>query len=92
MPFVKGSSGNPKGRAKGSTNRTTASLKDAILLAAEDVGEDGRGKGGLRGYLVGLAKSEPKAFSSLLGRVVPLQVVGEGDGPLTVVVRKLTDG
>jgi hypothetical protein len=77
------------GRQKGTPNKTTATLKDAILLAAGDVGEDGKGRDGLRGYLRGLAATEPKAFSSLLGRVVPMQVVGDGDGPLTVVVRKL---
>jgi len=80
------------GRPKGSPNKTTVALKEAILLAAEQTGQDGKGKGGLTGYLVNLAKTEPKAFSSLLGRVLPLQVTGEGDGPLTIVVRKLTDG
>lgn len=66
------------GRPKGSTNKTTATLKEAILLAAEKVGEDGKGKQGLTGYLIGLARSEPKAFSSLLGRVLPLTVQGTG--------------
>lgn len=37
----KGTAG--RGRPKGSPNKTTAVLKDAILLAAESVGEDGAG-------------------------------------------------
>ena len=30
MPFVKGQSGNPKGREKGNLNKTTAELKTTI--------------------------------------------------------------
>ena len=64
------------GRPKGSTNRTTALLKDAILQAAESTGEDQAGKGGLAGYCAFLAKEEPRAFASLLGRILPMQVSG----------------
>lgn len=67
-----------RGRPPGTPNRTTAALKDAILLAAEDVGSDRKGTGGLRGYLRFLARHEPKAFAALLGKVLPLQVVGPG--------------
>lgn len=70
------------GRQKGSLNKTTGLLKDAILKAAEDSGEDGSGKDGLVGYLRLVARSDIKAFASLLGRVLPLQVTGEGGGPL----------
>ena len=70
------------GRPKGVPNKTTTELKQAILNAANDVGEDGEGKAGLVGYLRTLARSEPKAFSGLLGRVLPLQVTGEGGGPV----------
>jgi hypothetical protein len=41
-----------KGRVKGVPNKTTALLKDAILLAAEGAG----GKAGLVGYLQAQAK------------------------------------
>lgn len=64
------------GRPKGSPNKTTALLKEAIIMAAEGVGQDGDGKDGLVGYCKFLAKSEPKAFSSLLGRVLPMQLTG----------------
>jgi hypothetical protein len=74
------------GRPPGKANKTTALLKDAILLAAEAVGEDGAGKGGLTGYLGLLARSEPKAFAALLGRVLPLQITGEGDDPLALAI------
>jgi len=70
------------GRPKGSVNKTTALLKDAIIKAAELVGEDGKGTGELTGYLTFLAKGEPKAFSVLLGKVLPIQVAGDPDNPL----------
>lgn len=75
-----------KGRVKGVPNKTTALLKDAILLAAENCGEDGEGKGGLTGYLGLLARSQPKAFASLLGRVIPVQVVGDPENPVALAV------
>jgi hypothetical protein len=68
----------PGGSRRGKPNKTTATLKEAILLAAEQVGEDFKGKDGLTGYLRGLAVSEPKAFASLLGRVLPLTLQGPG--------------
>lgn len=74
------------GRQKGTPNKTTALLKDAILRAAEAVGEDGEGKAGLVGYLKRVAKEDVKAFSTLLGKVLPLQVTGADDGPLKVVI------
>lgn len=82
--FKKGQSGNPNGRHKGQPNKSTQLLKDAILQAAEIVGRDGKGKDGLVGYLVRVAKEDVKAFSSLLGKVLPTQITGEGDGPLQI--------
>jgi hypothetical protein len=75
------------GRPKGVPNKTTTLLKEAILNAATDVGEDGEGKEGLVGYLRVLAKTEPKAFSSLLGKVLPLQIAGDPGNPVQVVGR-----
>ncbi|MFG1283367.1 hypothetical protein [Xanthobacter autotrophicus] len=74
------------GRKKGTPNKTTALLKDAIIKAAESVGEDGEGREGLVGYLKRVAKEDVKAFSSLLGKVLPLQVTGDNDGPLQIIV------
>lgn len=70
------------GQGKRGPNKTTAALKEAILQAAEKVGMDGKGKGGLQGYLQRVAEQDVKAFSSLLGKVLPLQVTGEGGGPV----------
>jgi hypothetical protein len=81
-----------KGRPKGSPNKTTSLLKDAIILAAEKTGADQKGKDGLVGYCQFLAREEPKAFAALMGRVLPMQVTGEGDGPLQVNIIKRTYG
>jgi hypothetical protein len=77
-----------KGRVKGTPNKTTAALKEAIILAAESVGSDGNGKGSLTGYCVFLAKSEPKAFAQLLGKVLPMQLTGEDGGGVVVEIHR----
>lgn len=76
------------GRPKGSPNKTTALLKEAIIKAAEGVGSDGTGKGELTGYCEFLARTEPKAFAGLLGKVLPMQVTGEDGGAIQVQIIK----
>lgn len=73
-----------KGRPKGSVNKTTALLKDAILQAASDAG----GEAGLVGYLTLQAHENPQGFMSLLGKVLPMQVTGEDGGALQVIIQK----
>jgi len=75
---------NRGGRPAGTPNKTTRLLKDAIMRAAELTGEDMNGKEGLIGYCKFLAVNEPKAFATLLGKVMPLQVTGEDGGPVRI--------
>lgn len=79
----------PKGGSrKGVPNKTTRTLKEAILLAAEQVGDDGAGADGLVGYLRRVAREDVKAFSGLLGKVLPLTIAGEGKGGIVITVSK----
>lgn len=67
-----------KGRAKGSLNKTTAALKDAILNAFNKVGGED--------YLVVLAEKDPRTFAVLLAKVLPLQIKGDPDAPVHIQV------
>lgn len=75
-----------KGRPKGSPNKTTALLKDAILKAAELAGNR-VGKDGLVSYLEAQAIENPGPFMALLGKVLPMQVTGEDGGPVPVLFK-----
>lgn len=71
------------GRAKGTPNKTTALLKDAILQAATDAGN-----GDMAVYLATQAKENPGPFMALLGKVLPMQVTGGDGGPIVVEITR----
>jgi hypothetical protein len=77
--------GLPKtgGRKKGTPNKNTALLKDAILEAATLAGD----KEGLVGYLKTQAKDNPGPFMALLGKVLPLQIAGDEENPLVTITK-----
>jgi hypothetical protein len=73
--FTKGTPKPPDaGRKKGTHNRTTTLLKEAILEAATLLGDNGKGRDGLVGYLKMLATRERAVYARLLEKVLPLQV------------------
>lgn len=74
------------GRQKGTPNKVSGALRDAILSAAKNAG----GEDGMIGYLEQQAKMNPGPFMSLLGKVLPTQVTGEDDGPIKVSVVRFT--
>lgn len=70
------------GRKKGTPNKTTALLKDAILQAATNAGG-----GDLTSYLQVQALENPGPFMALLGKVLPMTVAGDNENPLQVITR-----
>ena len=70
------SSTSGQGRPKGVPNKLTSDVK-AMILAALD-------KAGGVDYLVAQADTNPVAFMTLLGKVLPLQMTGEGGGALVI--------
>lgn len=77
--FKKGEKRPKQGRPPGKRNAHTTQLKEMILGALSDAGG--------QKYLAAQAKAEPKAFLTLLGRVLPMQVSG-GDGESFVIIIK----
>lgn len=65
------------GRKKGTPNKLTAPLKEAILRAAE-----GAHKDGLIGYLTDQAKNNPSSFNVLLGKVLPTTLASDPTNPM----------
>ena len=64
------------GRRKGTPNKLTSDLREMILGALTEAG-------GLA-YLVTQAKENPRAFLTLLGKLLPTLVTGNDDGPVEV--------
>jgi hypothetical protein len=71
------------GRPKGSLDKGNALIREMIVNALDELG-------GIE-YLMDVARSHPTAFVSLIGKTMPLQVTGDGGGPvennLTVTFR-----
>ncbi len=70
-----------KGRPKGRPNKTTTAVKEAIIAAANAAHDDG-----MLGYLTQQANDNPVAFMTLLGKVIPLQIAGDKENPLQIVI------
>lgn len=71
----------PIGRAKGTPNKSTTLLKDALIIAATRAG----GKEGLVGYLEYCAKREAPSFLALLSKVIPLQIAAKQTGKVEMI-------
>ncbi len=65
------------GRQPGTPNVMTKELKVAVIEAASRLGSDLRGRDGVEGYLMRLAKNDMKTFVMLLRAVLPLQIKEE---------------
>ena len=77
--------GQPKtgGRKKGTPNKTTTLVKEAILRAFEEVGGSS--------YLAQVAKDDQKTFCTLLGRVLPAEIAGKIEADMNLIVQSGID-
>ena len=64
-------------KQKGAVAKITRDLKEGIITAAENIGSDGNGTGGLVGFLEDLGRNHKKAFASLLVKLIPMQISGD---------------
>ena len=69
--FVKND--KPRRRGPQAPTNKARNLREAVILAAEAVGEDGRGHNGVVGYLKNAAVEEPKAYLKLFAKILPMQ-------------------
>lgn len=62
------------GRQKGTPNKLTNDVKTMVLGAL--------GKAGGEDYLLDQARSNPTAFLTLVGKVMPTQLTGDPENPI----------
>ena len=67
------------GRRKGIPNKLTRDVKEAILVAFQGVGG--------ATYLQGIAATNPTAFCTLLGKVLPMTIAGDPENPVKTITR-----
>jgi hypothetical protein len=73
------------GRGKGTPNKDNKALKEMILGALSDVGG--------QAYLAAQAESNPSAFLSLIGKVLPTTLASDPNAPLaiSIIQRRVID-
>ena len=66
------------GRPKGSVNKVTRTIREAIIESFEQVGG--------AAWLRNLAETDPKTYGMLLAKAMPTQVEGAGGGPVQIQI------
>ena len=71
------------GRVKGTPNKLTVSIRDAIEHAFEELGGTS--------YLVHVGRTDPRTFCALLGKLLPTKLANADGSPLLAALTELTD-
>lgn len=71
------------GRQKGTVNKLTVSIREAIEHAFDELGG--------AGYLVHVGRSDPRTFCALLGKLLPTKLANADGSPLLAALTELTD-
>ncbi len=71
------------GRQKGTVNKLTVSIRDAIEHAFDELGG--------AGYLVHVGRSDPRTFCALLSKLLPTKLANADGSPLLAALTELTD-
>lgn len=77
--FRPGQSGNPAGKPKGTQSKLTTSAKAAFAAAFEKIG----GAENLAAW----AQDNQTDFYKLFARMIPVEMTGEGGGPVECSIR-----
>ena len=71
------------GRQKGTVNKLTVSIREAIEHAFDELGG--------ASYLVHVGKNDPRTFCALLGKLLPTKLANADGSPLLAALTELTD-
>ncbi len=73
----------PVGRARGTQNKLTLSVKEAIERAFDKLGGTS--------YLVHVGRNDPRTFCALLSKLLPTKLANADGSPLLAALTELTD-
>lgn len=73
----------PVGRARGTQNKLTLSVKEAIERAFDKLGGTD--------YLVHVGRNDPRTFCALLSKLLPTKLANADGSPLLAALTELTD-
>jgi hypothetical protein len=80
MPFIKGKSGNEKGREKGSKNKLTRTFKEILTDALEALQEDKKNN------LEAWAKENPTEFYKIASKLIPSEISATVESKVITVI------